>query len=290
MQWRCQALARERAARRCRRDPVASPHRCESVQPGPPDAPVLPTPQIIVQDERLRRTRCGGPAECREAGVETPARRVVRAGARRRVGDRGGRPRDAGRDRRRRRRPAPRQLPVPAREGRAEEPRLPDRARRRSAGERPPRRRRTSARGRRRRADPAAARRDASGRARAARRRSTSPIVHEDDALLVVDKPAGVAVHGGSGISFGVIEQLRASRPDARFLELVHRLDRETSGLLLVAKTPQRARRAARRVARRTRREALRSPVRPGRGPRRRRQVRAPLVKFTVPTASGACA
>src|SRR5690606_8995462 len=62
------------------------------------------------------------------------------------------------------------------------------------------------------------------------------PVVYEDDALLVVDKPAGVAVHGGSGVSFGVIEQLRAARPDAPFLELAHRLDRETSGLLLIAK------------------------------------------------------
>jgi 23S rRNA pseudouridine955/2504/2580 synthase len=62
------------------------------------------------------------------------------------------------------------------------------------------------------------------------------PIVFEDDALLVVDKPAGVAVHGGSGVSYGVIEQLRAARPEARFLELVHRLDRDTSGLLMVAK------------------------------------------------------
>ncbi len=62
------------------------------------------------------------------------------------------------------------------------------------------------------------------------------PIVFEDDHLIAVDKPAGVAVHGGSGVSFGVIEQLRRARPQARFLELVHRLDRETSGLLLVAK------------------------------------------------------
>ncbi len=62
------------------------------------------------------------------------------------------------------------------------------------------------------------------------------PIVYEDAALLVVDKPAGVAVHGGSGVSFGVIESLRAARPTAKFLELVHRLDRDTSGLLLVAK------------------------------------------------------
>lgn len=62
------------------------------------------------------------------------------------------------------------------------------------------------------------------------------PVVFEDDALLVVDKPAGIAVHGGSGISFGVIERLRSARPDARFLELVHRIDRETSGLLMIAK------------------------------------------------------
>lgn len=62
------------------------------------------------------------------------------------------------------------------------------------------------------------------------------PIVYEDEGLLVIDKPAGVAVHGGSGVSFGVIEALRASRPQARFLELAHRLDRETSGLLLIAK------------------------------------------------------
>lgn len=61
-------------------------------------------------------------------------------------------------------------------------------------------------------------------------------IVFEDDWLIVVDKPAGMAVHGGSGVSFGVIEQLRRQRPAARFLELAHRLDRETSGLLLVAK------------------------------------------------------
>ena len=62
------------------------------------------------------------------------------------------------------------------------------------------------------------------------------PILYEDDALIAIDKPAGLAVHGGSGIAFGAIEQLRAARPDARFLELVHRLDRDTSGVLLVAK------------------------------------------------------
>ena len=62
------------------------------------------------------------------------------------------------------------------------------------------------------------------------------PVVYEDPALLVIDKPAGVAVHGGSGVSFGVIESLRAARPEAKLLELAHRLDRDTSGLLIVAK------------------------------------------------------
>ena len=62
------------------------------------------------------------------------------------------------------------------------------------------------------------------------------PVLLEDEFLLAIDKPAGVAVHGGSGVSFGVIEQLRQARPAAKLLELVHRLDRETSGILLVAK------------------------------------------------------
>src|SRR5688572_10110419 len=62
------------------------------------------------------------------------------------------------------------------------------------------------------------------------------PVLFEDDAFLAIDKPSGIAVHGGSGVAHGVIESLRSMRPEARFLELVHRLDRETSGVLLVAK------------------------------------------------------
>jgi 23S rRNA pseudouridine955/2504/2580 synthase len=62
------------------------------------------------------------------------------------------------------------------------------------------------------------------------------PVLLEDEHLLAIAKPAGVAVHGGSGVSSGVIEQLRAARPELRFLELVHRLDKETSGVLLLAK------------------------------------------------------
>ncbi|WP_333003304.1 23S rRNA pseudouridine(955/2504/2580) synthase RluC [Vibrio coralliilyticus] len=61
-------------------------------------------------------------------------------------------------------------------------------------------------------------------------------IIHEDEHMLILNKPSGTAVHGGSGLKFGAIEALRALRPQARFLELVHRIDRDTSGILLVAK------------------------------------------------------
>ena len=107
-------------------------------------------------------------------------------------------------------------------------------------------------------------------------------IVHEDSHLLVIDKPAGVAVHGGSGVSYGVIEQLRAARPQAKFLELVHRLDRETSGLLLLAK-------------KRSALTNLHEQMRDGQTDKRyltlavgdwknpRQHVRLPLHKFTTP-------
>lgn len=110
------------------------------------------------------------------------------------------------------------------------------------------------------------------------------PVVFEDDALLVIDKPSGVAVHGGSGVSFGVIEQLRAARPDARLLELAHRLDRETSGLLMIAK-------------KRSALVALHDMMREGKGRKRylalvsgdwvndRQHMRQPLLKWL--TASG---
>ena len=66
----------------------------------------------------------------------------------------------------------------------------------------------------------------------------SNAILYEDEDVLVLDKPAGLAVHGGSGLSTGLIEQLRLARPEEKFLELVHRLDRETSGCLLVARRP----------------------------------------------------
>lgn len=71
---------------------------------------------------------------------------------------------------------------------------------------------------------------------RGLQQRLDAAVLFEDDGLLVLDKPAGLAVHGGSGLSYGLIEALRAMRPEARFLELVHRLDRDTSGCIMVAK------------------------------------------------------
>ena len=105
-------------------------------------------------------------------------------------------------------------------------------------------------------------------------------IVYEDQALLVINKPAGVAVHGGSGVSFGVIEQLRRARPEARYLELVHRLDKDTSGLLMIAK---------KRSALVKLHEMLRSDhpkkvylaLGVGQWLPENRHVRAPLVKYT---------
>ena len=103
-------------------------------------------------------------------------------------------------------------------------------------------------------------------------------IVYEDKTLIVINKPAGIAVHGGSGVSLGVIEVFRQIRPDAKDLELVHRLDRDTSGLLMIAK---------RRSMLRHLHEALRGDgvdkryhalVR-GHWPAAKRQIRAPLMK-----------
>ena len=115
-------------------------------------------------------------------------------------------------------------------------------------------------------------------------RRFRVPVLHEDDAFLALDKPAGLAVHGGSGIALGLIEQLRAARPDARFLELVHRLDRDTSGVLLVAK--QRAALLALHAALREGRVDKRYWVLVrGRWRDTLRRVRAPLHKYS--TAEG---
>ncbi|MGH8851848.1 MAG: RluA family pseudouridine synthase [Casimicrobiaceae bacterium] len=105
------------------------------------------------------------------------------------------------------------------------------------------------------------------------------PILYEDDALIAVNKPPGLAVHGGSGIAYGLIEQLRAARAQAKFLELVHRLDRDTSGVLLVAK--KRAALVALHAALREGRVDKRYLVLVrGRWRDAKRQVDLPLTKF----------
>ena len=105
-------------------------------------------------------------------------------------------------------------------------------------------------------------------------------VLFEDEFLLAIDKPSGLAVHGGSGVAHGVIEQLRSARPEARFLELVHRLDRETSGVLLLAK--KRASLLAMHEALRDRTADKRylAGIK-GRWRDEMRRVRQPLRKFT---------
>ncbi|MEO9943621.1 23S rRNA pseudouridine(955/2504/2580) synthase RluC [Paraglaciecola sp.] len=106
-------------------------------------------------------------------------------------------------------------------------------------------------------------------------------ILYEDDWIIVLNKPSGTAVHGGSGLSFGVIEGLRALRPQQKFLELVHRLDRDTSGCLLIAK---------RRSALKNLHEQLRDrkvdkryqALVAGEWPANRFKVKAPLLKNTL--------
>ena len=108
-----------------------------------------------------------------------------------------------------------------------------------------------------------------------------SSILYEDDGLLVVNKPTGLAVHGGSGVSFGLIEALRALRPEARFLELVHRLDRDTSGCIMIAK---------KRSALLTLHEALRGDgvdkrylaLVAGEWPEHRHRIEVPLERFEL--------
>ncbi|MEE1673170.1 23S rRNA pseudouridine(955/2504/2580) synthase RluC [Agarivorans aestuarii] len=109
-------------------------------------------------------------------------------------------------------------------------------------------------------------------------------IVYEDDSLLVLNKPSGMAVHGGSGLSFGVIEALRSLRQDCRYLELVHRIDRDTSGLLVIAKK----RSALREMHRQLREKVVQKDYLTlvhGQWPKSVRTVDAPLRKNAV--ASG---
>ncbi|MDM0070849.1 RluA family pseudouridine synthase [Variovorax sp. J31P207] len=113
------------------------------------------------------------------------------------------------------------------------------------------------------------------------------PLLLEDESLLAIDKPAGVAVHGGSGVSFGVIEQLRRARPAARFLELVHRLDRETSGILLVAKKRSALTALQDQFRERETGKTYLALVE-GAWPANKKVLDAPLAKYLLPTAAGA--
>ena len=103
-------------------------------------------------------------------------------------------------------------------------------------------------------------------------------ILHEDEHFIVLNKPSGMAVHGGSGVNFGVIEALRALRPEARFLELVHRLDRDTSGCLLIAKKRSSLRKLH-ELLREKRMQKFYHTFVKGYWPKRRTQVKAALLK-----------
>lgn len=118
-------------------------------------------------------------------------------------------------------------------------------------------------------------------RAPAAAPAAMPPILYEDEHLIAVDKPAGLAAHGGSGVSFGLIERVRAARPQQPFLELVHRLDRETSGILLLAKS-RRALAALHEQLRAGRVEKRYLALVKGDWVNERRHVRAALRKFVV--------
>jgi 23S rRNA pseudouridine955/2504/2580 synthase len=106
-------------------------------------------------------------------------------------------------------------------------------------------------------------------------------VLYEDEALLVVDKPAGFAVHGGSGVSHGLIEQLRQARPELRFLELVHRLDKDTSGVLLLAKKRSALVRLH-ALLREGKVEKHYLALVKGRFPHARQHVRLPLAKYVT--------
>ncbi|MDO4938145.1 MAG: RluA family pseudouridine synthase [Sutterellaceae bacterium] len=109
------------------------------------------------------------------------------------------------------------------------------------------------------------------------------PILFEDRDLLIVNKPAGLAAHGGSGVKFGLIERLRSARPDAKFLELAHRLDRDTSGAIIICKT----RKALVRLHEMQREGEIHKHYRllvAGDWVNDRQHVKAPLSKYVLPS------
>ncbi len=107
-------------------------------------------------------------------------------------------------------------------------------------------------------------------------------IIYEDKRLLIINKPSGIAVHGGSGISIGVIEAFRQLRPEQKGLELIHRLDRDTSGCLMIAKKRSCLRNIQAMLSNKTRLEKHYLAVVHGKWPRRKQHVDVPLVKNTL--------
>ena len=112
----------------------------------------------------------------------------------------------------------------------------------------------------------------------------TQAVIYEDDALIVLNKPSGMAVHAGSGIDFGVIEALRALRPECRYLELIHRIDRGTSGCLLIAKKRSALRALHKQLRDKTARKHYLALIK-GDWPDELKQVNEPLMRVTL--ASG---
>ncbi len=108
-----------------------------------------------------------------------------------------------------------------------------------------------------------------------------SQIIYESKSIIVLNKPHGLAVHGGSGLSFGVIEALRQLRPEQKFLELVHRLDRDTSGCLLIAKKRSTLRLLHDQLRNKDITKDYHALVK-GRWPKKTKKVTAPLAKFTL--------
>ncbi len=106
-------------------------------------------------------------------------------------------------------------------------------------------------------------------------------VIFEDDRLLVINKPSGLAVHGGSGVSLGLIEAARKLRPQARYLELVHRIDRDTSGCIMIAKKRSMLR-ILHEALRQRRVEKVYQVLVVGRWPVKHRQVDAPLLRFEL--------
>jgi 23S rRNA pseudouridine955/2504/2580 synthase len=114
-------------------------------------------------------------------------------------------------------------------------------------------------------------------------------ILYEDEGLLVINKPSGLAVHGGSGISLGLIETLRQMRPDARYLELVHRLDRDTSGCIMIAKKRSYLRHLQAALREKSLQEASKGDVQKtyqalviGQWPEQKKRIDVPLIKLEV--------